>query len=216
MLAGGADTRVAPIAMIRHGLFDQLSRRHDEPEKACRPFDLHRDGTVLGEGAGLLLLEEREHALRRGAPIRAELLGFGSAFDRGRTGAGLARAVRAALAEANVTPDQIDHINAHGAGTRPDDAWEARGLREALGDMPVVGFKGYLGNLGSGASTVELAASLLALEDGTLPGTLNHDEADPECPVNVAREPRPVRRPCVLKVSCTEMGQCAALVVRKA
>jgi 3-oxoacyl-[acyl-carrier-protein] synthase II len=97
------------------------------------------------------------------------------------------------------------------------DAWEARGLREALGEarVPVLAAKSYFGNLGTGSGLVELAASLLALQDGVLPATLNQEEADPACPVWVSREPRQVRRPHVLKLSCTERGQCAALVVRR-
>jgi 3-oxoacyl-[acyl-carrier-protein] synthase II len=98
-----------------------------------------------------------------------------------------------------------------------DDAWEARGLREALGDaqIPVLAVKSYMGNLGTGASTTELAASLLALREGVVPGTLNHDQTDPDCPVLVAREPRAVTKPYVLKVALTELGQCAAVVVRR-
>ena len=217
MLSGGADTRTDPVSMVRHFLFGELSRRNAEPERACRPFDRQRDGQVLGEGAGVLLLEELEHARRRQASPWAEVLGFASAFDRGRTGAGLARAMRTALAEAGIAPADLDHVNAHAGGSVEGDAWEARGLREALEEaaVPVLAVKSYLGNLGTGASVVELAASLLALRDGRMPATLNYEEADPRCPVRVARVPRPVRRPYVLKVSCTERGHCAALVVRK-
>jgi 3-oxoacyl-[acyl-carrier-protein] synthase II len=217
MLAGGADTRINTISFVRHCLFGRLSQRNDEPEKACRPFDLRRDGQVLGEGGSALLVEEREHALRRGARVYAEVLGFASGFDRERTGRGLARAIRIAMTEANVTPSDIDHVNAHGAGGITEDAWEARGLCEALGveRVPVLAVKGALGNLSTGASTIELAASLLALEAGVMPGTLNHDDPDPDCPVLVTREPRTITRPCVLKVAYTEMGQCAAVVVRR-
>jgi 3-oxoacyl-[acyl-carrier-protein] synthase II len=217
MLAGGADTRVNPITFLRHCLFSQLSCRNDEPEKACRPFDRQRDGQVLAEGGTVFVLEERDHARRRSARIHAEVLGFGSAFDRGRTGQGLARAVRAALTQAGVAPGDIDHVNAHAGGSVADDAWEARGLREALGDVsvPVLAVKSYMGNLGTGASATELAASLLALGEGVMPGTLNYDHPDPDCPVSVAPEPREVTKPCVLKVACTELGQCAAVVIRK-
>jgi 3-oxoacyl-[acyl-carrier-protein] synthase II len=217
MLAGGADTRINPISFLRYSLFSQLSHRNEEPEKACAPFDRRRDGQVLGEGGTVLVLEEREHARRRGARIHAEVLGFGSAFDRGRTGRGLARAILAALAEAGVGPNDIDHVNAHAGGLMADDAWEARGLREALGNtqVPVLAVKSYMGNLGTGASTTELAASLLSLGEGVMPGTLNHEQTDPDCQVLVAREPRAVIRPCVLKVALTELGQCAAVLVRR-
>jgi 3-oxoacyl-[acyl-carrier-protein] synthase II len=215
MLAGGSDTRTNPISMIRYCHFGRLSKRNDDPEHACRPFDRDRDGQVVGEGAGAVVLEERGHALRRGARVRAEVLGFGAAFDRQRDGRGLARAVRAALADAGVSVAQLDHVNAHAAGAVVEDAWEARGLREAVGDVPVLAVKSYLGNLGPGGSTAELAASLVALERGTVPATRNYRHPDPACAVNVIREARPVVRDCVLKVACTERGQCAAVVLRR-
>src|SRR5262249_15282233 len=107
-LVGGADSKINPLSMVRHSLFMPLSRRNDAPEKASRPFDRGRDGIVLGEGSGVLLREDKEHARRRGARGYAEIAGFGSAFDRGRTGAGLARAIRLALAEAGIGPEDID------------------------------------------------------------------------------------------------------------
>lgn len=218
-LAGGGESRVNPLSMARQCLFAPLSRRNEEPEKACRPFDRRRDGMVLGEGGGVLVLEELEHAGRRGARIYAELVGFGASFDRDRSGTGLARAVRAALNEAGVGPQDVDHVNAHGLGTAAD-AWEARGLAEVFGpvnpDVPVFAAKSFIGNLGAAASTTELVASLLALQHGVLPPSLNYDEPDPDCPVVVATgSPRPLRKPHVLKVAFTDFGQCAALVCRK-
>jgi len=213
--------------MVRQCLFDALSRRNEEPEKACRPFDRRRDGFVLGEGGGVLILEELEHAKRRGARIYGEVVGFGASFDPpdpkygpdGRSGAGLARAIRAALKEAGIGPEEIDHVNAHGLSAVASDAWEARGLQEVFGNLPepvpVFAAKSYFGNVGAGGSTLELAASLYALEQGVVPRTLNYEQPDPACPVAVTTEPRPVRRPYVLKVSFTQMGQCGALVVRK-
>ena len=124
-LTGGADAKINPITLARQSLFSPLSRRNDAPEKACRPFDRGRDGVVLGEGGGVLVLEELEHARRRGARIYAEVIGFGAAFDRGRSGAGVVRAVRAALAEAGVGPDDLDHVNAQGYSTVQADALEA-------------------------------------------------------------------------------------------
>jgi 3-oxoacyl-[acyl-carrier-protein] synthase II len=217
MLTGGADTRTNPLTLVRYYLFSQLSCRNEDPERACRPFDVGRDGQVLGEGGGIVLLEALEHARARNAHIDAEVLGFASGFDRGRAGSGLTRVICTALDAAGVGPEQLDHVNAHAPGTRADDAWEARGLREALGDadVPVVAFKSYLGNLGPGADVTELGASLVALADGTLAATRNHHRTDPACPVRVLREPRPVRRSCFLKVSGTERGQCAAVVLRR-
>lgn len=219
-LVGGADSKINPLSLVRQCLFQPLSRRHDAPEKACRPFDRQRDGMVLGEGAGVFVLEEREHARRRGARIYGELVGFGSAFDRQRDGAGLARAVRTALQEAGIGPDDIDHINAQGFSTVAEDAREARGLREVFAGCrepaPVFAAKSYFGHLGAASGTAELAASLLALQHGQLPPTLNYEVPDPDCPISVAAgAPRPVRRPFILKVGFTEMGQCAAVVIRK-
>jgi 3-oxoacyl-[acyl-carrier-protein] synthase II len=219
-LAGGADSKLNPLSMVRHSLFMPLTRRNAAPEKASRPFDRGRDGVVLGEGATVLVLEALEHATRRGAHIYAELVGFGSAFDRGRTGAGLARAMRAALNEAGIGPQDVDHINAQGFSSIDADVWEARGLQEVFGGcsepVPAFAGKSYFGSLGAGSSTTELAASILALEHGILPATLNYDEPDPNCPIAVvAKEMRPVTRSHALKISFTEMGQCAAVVVRK-
>jgi 3-oxoacyl-[acyl-carrier-protein] synthase II len=219
ILTGGADTKISPISFVRHCLFGALSRRNDAPEKACRPFDRSRDGQVLGEGAGILVIEELEHARRRGASIYAELVGFSTAFDRGCCGRGLARAIRGALAEAGIGVEDIDHVNAHGASTCDGDAWEARAINEVFSDQhpatPVFAPKSYFGDLGAGSGTTELAASLLALDRGSIPPTLNHEETDPACPVTVLRVVQPVTRQYVLKISLTEMGQCAVVVLRK-
>jgi 3-oxoacyl-[acyl-carrier-protein] synthase II len=218
-LVGGADSKMNPLSMVRQCLFAHLSRRNDAPEKACRPFDRRRDGLILGEGAGVLVLEEAEHARRRGAKIYAELVGFGSSFDREHSGKGLARAMRTALERAGVGPQDIDHINAHGLSTVEGDAWEARGLEEVFGAcnpaVPVFAPKSYFGNLGAGSGLSELAASLLAVVQGVVPATLNYEEPDPACPVSVLTRPAELRRPHFLKVGFTEMGQCAALVCRK-
>jgi 3-oxoacyl-[acyl-carrier-protein] synthase II len=216
-LTGGADTKLVSIGFVRHCLFGALSRRNDEPHKACRPFDRCRDGLVLGEGAGVFVLEELEHARRRGASIYGEIMGFRAAFDRGRSGQGLVRAIRGALGEAGISPRDIDHVNAHGASTQTDDIWEARAIREVFGDCepPVFAAKSYFGDLGAASGTTELAASLLSLRHGTLPPTLNYEEPDPACHVTVSHVARPVTRPYVLKISLTELGQCAAVVCRE-
>jgi len=218
-LVGGAESKLNPLSMVRQCLFAALSRRNDAPDKASRPFDHGRDGVVLGEGAAVLCLEEMRHAQRRGAKIYGEVLGFGAAFDRGRSGKGLARAMRAALSEAGVIPAEIDHVNANGLSGIEADVAEARALTEVFGGLaepvPVFAPKSYFGNLGAAGGTVELAASLLALEHNLLPASLNCDDLDPACPVAVLTEPRSVRKPYFLKVSFTEMGQCAAVVCRR-
>jgi 3-oxoacyl-[acyl-carrier-protein] synthase II len=219
-LVGGAESKINPLSLVRQCLFEPLSRRNEEPEKACRPFDRRRDGVVLGEGGVVLVAEDLAHARRRGARIYAEVAGFGAAFDVDKSGRGLARAVRAALAEAGIGPAEVDHVNAHGLGSVDSDAWEAHGLAEVFAacptPVPVFAAKGAIGNLGSGGGLTELAVSLLALTHGVLPGTLNFEEPDPDCPVAVhAGAPRPVTKPYAVKVGFTQMGQCAAVVVRR-
>lgn len=216
-LVGGCESKVNPLSMVRLSLFANLSRRNDEPEKACRPFDRGRDGSVVGEGSTVLVVEELEHAKRRGAEILAELVGFGAAFDRKLDGKGLARACRAAMAQANITADDLDHVNAHGLGSQKEDAWEAAGLAEVVGTrVPVFAAKGYLGNLGAASGSTELAMSILALHKGVLPATINHEDPDPACPIAVhTGDPREVRKPYALKVGFTPMGQCAAVVIRR-
>jgi 3-oxoacyl-[acyl-carrier-protein] synthase II len=215
-LVGGADSKVNPLSMVRQCLFGHLSRRNDAPETACRPFDRNRDGLAIGEGAGVLAVEELAHARRRGAAVYGEVAGFGAAFDRGMTGRGLARAIRAALADAGIGPGEVDHVNAHGLGSPRFDAAEAAALAEVFGPggVPVWAAKGGLGNLGAGCGTTELAGSLLAARHGTVLATVNFAEPDPACPVAVTTAARPVERPYFLKVGFTDMGQCAAVVVR--
>jgi 3-oxoacyl-[acyl-carrier-protein] synthase II len=219
LLVGGADSKINPLSLVRQCLFGPLSRNNANPDRACRPFDRRRDGSVIGEGAGVLVLEELEHARRRGARIYAELVGFGAAFDRHDSGKGVARAAAAALREAGVRPGDVDHVNAHGLSSQDADAWEARGLADVFGpgdaEVPVFAPKSYFGNLGAGSGTTELAASVLALHHGWLPATLNFEEPDPACPVTVLRAARATTRRHVLKVGFTEMGQCAAVVLRQ-
>jgi 3-oxoacyl-[acyl-carrier-protein] synthase II len=228
MLVGGAESKINPLSLVRQCLFEALSRRNDAPERACRPFDRQRDGIVLGEGSAVLVLEELEHARRRDARIYGEVVGFAAGFEQQvpskganhRSGATLARVLRNALTEAGIGPEDVDHVNAHGLSTAESDTWEARALQDVFGQcrppVPVLAAKSYLGNLGAGASTVELAASLLGLKHGLVPATLNYEESDPDCPVSVITgTPKPATRPYVLKVSCTLLGQCAALVYRR-
>jgi len=216
-LVGGGDSKINPLSMVRQCLFGHLSKSNDPPQKACRPFDRSRDGSIIGEGAGVLTVEDLDHARKRGAFIYGEVLGFGAAFDRGCTGKGLARAIRAALAQAHVKPEDIGHINAHGLSTIHADAWESTGIREVFGERtpPVWAGKSYFGNMGSGGPLVEVAGSLLALKHGILPATLNYEEADPSCPIVVNRNNQPLTNPLFLKISFTEMGQCGALVCCK-
>jgi 3-oxoacyl-[acyl-carrier-protein] synthase II len=217
-LTGSGESKLNPLSLARQCLFQDLSKRNSEPARASRPFDLKRDGMVLGEGASILVLEDLDHARRRGARIYAELAGFGSAFDRDRKGDGIAAAIRAALADARIGPAEVDHINAHGVSSKEGDAWEARGIRLVFGsdNPPILAVKSYIGNLGAASGSTELAASLLAFHHGRLPSTLNYEHADPRCPVRVAvGDPMACRKPYAIKLGFTELGQCAAVVVRR-
>src|SRR5262249_13833245 len=144
--------------------------------------------------------------------------GFGSAFDRDRTGAGIAAAIRSALVDAGIGPEDVDHINAHGVSSEEADAWEARGIRLVFGseNPPILAVKSYIGNLGAASGSTELVASLLAFHHDLVPGTLNYEQADPRCPVRVAvGDPVSCRKPYAIKLGFTELGQCAALVLRR-
>lgn len=218
-LSGAADSKLAPLSLVRQCLFTPLSKRNSDPAGACRPFDRERDGEVIGEGAGVFAVEDLMHARRRGARIYAEIVGFGSAFDRATTGSGLARAIRAALGQAGIGPADVDHVNAHGISTGPGDIWEAKGLAAVFAadqpSVPVIAPKSFFGNLSSASSAVELIASLLAMQHLVLPASRNYTTPDPSCPVTVVAAPRPVAKPYALKLSMTDAGQCAALVIRK-
>ena len=216
MLVGGADSKLTPLSMVRQTLFGRMSRCNETPEQAVKPFDARRSGIAFGEGSGVLVTEELEHARRRGADILGEIAGFGSAFDRGLTGKGLARAIRLALARARISAQDIDHVNAHGLGSIKLDAFEARGIHEVFGmSAPVWAVKPNIGSLSAGSGTTELAASLLAFKHGVLPPTLNYQAPDPACPVLVLTTPRPIAKPYFVKIGFTDMGQCAAVVCRR-
>ncbi len=216
-LVGGCESKINPLSFTRHNMFQPLSARNEEAGRALRPFDAGRDGTVLGEGAAAFGLEEVGFARGRGATVLAELVGFASGFDRGRKGPILAGVIRTALREAGIQPTDVDHVNAGASGSPELDAFEARGIAEVFGDaVPVFAPRAHFGSMGAASGLVELAASVLAMKHGELPGTLNHESPDPACPVAVhTGEPRPVTRPYFVKLSYTDMGQCAAVVVRR-
>ena len=215
-LVGGCDSKLNPVSFARHSTFQDLTRRNELAGGAVRPFGRERSGFVLGEGAAVFVLEEREFALKRGARIDAEVIGFASGVDRDFGGEALAGVIAQALADAGVSTDDIDHVNGAAGGSVKLDRWEARAIAKVFGpDFPVFSAKGHIGSTGAAAGLLELAASVLALKAGTLPGTLNGEDVDPGCPVKVSARPTPVTKPCALKVSYTDMGQCAAVVVRR-
>ncbi len=223
MVTGGADSKIHPLSLVRMTLLDSISRWEGDPAKACRPFDANRDGWVPGEGAAITIIEEREHALRRGAKIYGEILGFGSGCDanpRGGLdpdGAGTEIAIRAALRDASVEPDEIGHVNAHGAATVVSDRAEARAFNRIFGarGVPVTALKGYFGNVASGGSAIELAGSLLGVNHGQIPQILNCDHPDAALDLDlVCGAARPTENSIFVKTSITRHGQAAALVVR--
>ena len=202
MLAGGSEAAITDYGIAGFAQARALSSRNDEPERACRPFDADRDGFVMGEGGGALVLEERDQALARGATILAEVLGYGMSVDAYHItlprpgGTGAARAMKAAIADAGVAPSDISYINAHGTSTEANDATETAAIKIAMGDdayrVPVSSTKSMTGHVLGGAGAVEAVASILALERGLLPPTINLEKPDPECDLdyvpNQARE----------------------------
>ncbi|MFO7996845.1 MAG: beta-ketoacyl-ACP synthase II [Dehalococcoidia bacterium] len=200
MIAGGTDAYVLPIAISGFDKMRALSRRNSEPEKASRPFDKDRDGFLIGEGAGVVILEEMESAVRRGARIYAELVGYGSNID------GLhvtepdwqnqARCLTLALTDAGVPPDDVDYINAHGTSTVLNDVSETKAIKKALGEhakkVPISSNKSMIGHLLGAAGAVEAIFTVLAIRDGIIPPTMNYDTPDPDCDLdyvpNIARK----------------------------
>ncbi len=201
-LAGGCEATITPLGMAGFAAMKAMSCRNDEPDKASRPFDRDRDGFIMGEGAGIVLLEELEHAKARGARIYCELAGYGCTADAFHMtqpqpeGEGAARAMQIAMRHAGVNPDQIDYINAHATSTPLGDICETKAIKLALGDHAyktmVSSTKSMTGHLLGAAGGVELAATALAMKHSIIPPTINLDNPDPQCDLdnvpNVARE----------------------------
>ncbi len=191
MLAGGVEVPLAPLIFGAFDLIRAMSTRNAEPAASCRPFDRDRDGFVMAEGAALLVLEEREHARRRGVPAYGTILGYGNSNDAHHmtaplpSGAQAARAMRDALSEAEVAPDQIDYVNAHASGTPLNDATETLAIKQVFGGrayrIPVSGTKPMHGHALGATGAIEAAVCLLALRHGYIPPTLNLEAADPAC-----------------------------------
>lgn len=190
-VVGGAEAPLAPLCYGAFALIRAMSTRNDDPARASRPFDVARDGFVMAEGASVLILEERSHALARGARIYAELRGYGTTNDAHHMtaprpdGAQAARAMRTALETAGVSADQIDYVNAHGSSTPLNDSTESRIIRAVLGEwadeVAVSGTKGYHGHALGATGAIEAAITALALHRGWVPPTLNLEDPDPEC-----------------------------------
>ena len=226
MISGGTEASVTPLGIGGFCALKALSVQNEEPAKASRPFDLNRDGFVMGEGAGILILEELEHALERGARIYAELVGYGASADACHMvqpdpeGKGAAQAFRMALAEAGVKPEEVDYINAHGTGTSLNDIMETRAIKEVFGDyshnLLVSSTKGNTGHMLGAAGAIELIAAVLALTYDIVPPTLNLEIPDPECDLDyVPQNPRKAQLDIVMSDSLGFGGHNAVLVIRK-
>ncbi len=219
MLAGATGTRILPMQAIHAMQTEELADDDCDPATASRPFDKNRLGMVAGEGAGVVVLEERSRAEARGATIYGEVLGIGSSMVadrqlRGDTQQALAGAMAACLKHSEVAASEVGHVNAHGLATGQSDRAEAAAIRATLdGDVPVAALKSYFGNLGAGSGAVELAASLLAMQHGQLPGVLNYQTPDPECELNVATGAQSPGA-SFLNLSVTPQGQASVLAVR--
>ena len=214
MVAGGSEAVVCEFAI---GSFNQaraLSTNNDDPSGASRPFDANRDGFILGEGAASLILEEREHALARGAHIYAEFLGWGMSSDAFHItlprpgGSGAARAMEAALLDAELQPNEIDYINAHGTSTEANDATETAAIKLAFGDaaydIPVSSTKSMTGHLLGGAGALEALFSILTMRDQVLPPTINYTTPDPACDLDYV--PNEAREAKVSKIMSNSFG----------
>ena len=192
MLTGGSEACIVPVGIAGFCAMRALSTRNDEPERASRPFDKDRDGFVMGEGAGVIILEEYEHAKKRGAKIYCELAGYGLTADAYHMsaplpgGEGAARCMAMAMNHAKVNPGEIDYINAHGTSTPVGDVCETKAVKLAFGEharngLLVSSTKSMTGHLLGAAGAIEMAASVLAMRDGIVPPTINLDNPDPEC-----------------------------------
>lgn len=204
MICGGSEAPVCPMGIGGFAAMRALSTRNDEPERASRPFDKMRDGFVVGEGAGILILEELERAKRRGAPIIAEVVGYGMTGDAYHItapcedGDGAYRVMRAALADAGIEPSQVDYINAHGTSTELNDKIETLAIKRCFGDhaykLAVSSTKSMVGHLLGGAGGLELGVTALAIRDQIAPPTINYEHPDPDCDLDyVPNQARPMR-----------------------
>ena len=225
--AGGAEATTCDLAMAGFGAMKALSVRNDEPARASRPWDKGRDGFVLGEGAGVLILEEREAALARGAHAYAEVLGYGMSADAYHvsapepTGDGAARVMRAALDDAGIAAERIDYVNAHGTSTPLGDIAEVRAIKRVFGDhayrLAVSSTKSSTGHLLGAAGGVEAGLLALAVDRQVLPATLNLDEPDEECDLDfVPHEPRESKVDAALTNSFGFGGTNGALIMARA
>jgi 3-oxoacyl-[acyl-carrier-protein] synthase II len=226
VVAGGSEAAVTPLSLAGFCSLKALSRRNDEPKRASRPFDKDRDGFVLGEGSGVLMLEDLEHAKRRGAVILAEIAGVGMSGDAHHItaplpdGEGAVRAMAAAVEDAGLKPADVDYINAHGTSTQLNDASETAAIKTLFVDhayeLAISSTKSMIGHLLGAAAAVELIFCALAIRDGKIPPTINLDHPDPECDLDyVANEARERRIDVALSNSFGFGGHNVSIIVKR-
>jgi 3-oxoacyl-[acyl-carrier-protein] synthase II len=226
ILSGGTHSMIHPFGLTGFILLTALSTRNDEPKRASRPFDRERDGFILGEGAGMLVLEELEGALARGARIHGEIVGYGSTADAFRItdsheeGRGAIACMKEALEVASLDPSEVDYINAHGTSTAVNDSIETLAIKRAFGEaahtLPISSTKSMMGHLIAAAGSVEAIVSLLTIRDGVLPPTINLDHPDPECDLDyVPNEARRKHVDVALSNSFGFGGQNVTLILRR-
>jgi 3-oxoacyl-[acyl-carrier-protein] synthase II len=228
MIAGGTEAAVTALSVGGFAAMRALSTRNDEPTKASRPFDKNRDGFVIGEGAGILILEELEFARKRGAKILAEVIGYGMSADAyhmtgiAPDGAGAQRSMRAALKDAGVSPEQVGYVNAHATSTPAGDGNESRAIELVFGEhalshkLKISATKSMTGHLLGGAGGLEAGITVLALQNQMIPPTINLEETDPECKLDyVPNVPQPLSFDVALSNSFGFGGINASLVMRK-
>ncbi|OGS18115.1 MAG: beta-ketoacyl-[acyl-carrier-protein] synthase II [Elusimicrobia bacterium RIFOXYA2_FULL_50_26] len=226
MVTGGAEAAITPLGLAGFCSIKALSARNDAPEKASRPFDKNRDGFLMGEGAGIIVLETLEHAVARGAKIYGELLGYGASDDAYHITApqpealAAIQAMKVALADAKISPDEIDYVNAHGTSTEYNDKIETHAIKKVFGEraykIPVSSTKSMTGHLLGAAGAAELIATVLCMEKGFIHPTINYETPDPECDLDYV--PNTARRQqitCALSNSLGFGGHNSVLIVKR-
>lgn len=226
MIAGGSEAAITPMGVGGFAALRALSTRNEEPERASRPFDLERDGFVIGEGSGLVVLEELEHARSRGASIFAEIVGYGMSGDAfhmtapPKDGSGAIRVMQATLDDAEVNPTEVDYISAHGTGTQPNDRIETAAVKAVFGEhaykLAISSTKSMTGHLLGAAGGLEAGITALAIKKQTIPPTINLENADPECDLDyVPHEPREAKIKYALSNSFGFGGTNAAILLKR-
>lgn len=217
MIAGSTGSQLHPGVWYRSRRFD-LARFGGDPAAVARPFDARRDGMVSGEGSAAFILETRKHAEARDATVLARIIGYLDVFNPCRNGtppggASIRHAIAGLLQRTGIAAEEVGHVNAHGAGTVAEDRVEAQAIRDTLGDVPVTAPKSFFGSLCAGSGAVEAAVSVLAVAKGRVPQTLNYEEPDPTCPVNVIRsEPMETDKPIALALNQRPQGHTIAVL----